>query len=66
MRNDSYDQQPTSRKTRDDRSGQTRLASRAIDCGHDCVHDGELEPSRVSAAPTPTPAAVPEPERTTR
>jgi hypothetical protein len=44
----------------DDRSAQTRLAARAIDCGDDCVHDGELEPRRQDVGPT----EAPERERT--
>jgi hypothetical protein len=63
VRNRSYDEQPSPRKTtRDDRSTPARLAARVIDCGHDGVHDGELEPPRMNASP----AAAPESERTTR
>jgi hypothetical protein len=62
MRNGSYEQQRTTRRMGDDRSAQTRLASRAIDCGHDCVHDGELEPPRQNA----TPVVSGEPGRPTR
>ena len=62
MRNSSYEQQPRPRQIGDDRSAQTRMAARAIDCGHDCVHDGELEPPRQNVHPV----VSPEPERTTR
>lgn len=46
MRNNSFEQQSSARRVGDDRSARTRRAARAIDCGYDCVHDGELEPPR--------------------
>jgi hypothetical protein len=61
MRNDSFESHyPGTRPRGDDRSAQTRLAARAIDCGDDCVHDGELEPRRQDTVPT----KAPERERT--
>ena len=62
MRHDSFEPDYlNSRPTRDDRSAQTRLAARAIDCGDDCVHDGELEPRRQDVR---LPTAARERERT--
>ena len=52
MRNGSFESHhPNTRPIHDDRSARTRLAARAIDCGDDCVHDGELEPRRQDAPP---------------
>jgi hypothetical protein len=43
MRNNSFERQSSARWVGDDPSARTRLTARAIDCGYDSVHDGELE-----------------------
>jgi hypothetical protein len=56
MRNDSRPtHQSPARPTSQD-GARPRMAARAIDCGHDCSHDGELEPPRAPREPTPAPS----------